>query len=71
MPELRQVTQQKVLVFSFQLVVTLLALGKRAAFLLERFLEITNPFLKTVRHFRYGWSDGVAELNLELVFVSL
>ena len=71
MPELGEIAQQKVLVFSLQLVVTLLALGKRAAFFLERLLEIANSFLKTDGHFRYGWPDGVAELNLELVLVGL
>ena len=71
MPELGEIAQQKVLVFSLQLVVTLLALGKRAAFLLERLLEIANSFLKTDGHFRHGWPDGIAELNLELVFVGL
>ena len=71
MPELGEIAQQKVLVFSLQLVVTLLALGKRMAFFLERLLEIANSFLKTNGHFRYGWPDGIAELNLELVFVGL
>jgi len=71
MPELRQVAQQEVLVFSLQLNVTLLALGKGSAFLLECLLEIANSFLKTNGHFRYGWPDGLAELNLELVFVGL
>ena len=69
MPELREIAQQKILVFSLQLVITLLALGKRPAFFRERFLEIANSFLKTVGHFRYGWPDGVVELDLELVFV--
>ena len=54
MPELGEITQQKVLVFSLQLVVTLLALGKRAAFFLERLLKIANSFLKTAGHFRYA-----------------
>ena len=71
MPELGEITQQKVLVFSLQLVVTLLALGKRAAFFLERLLEVANSLLKTGGHFRYARSDRVAELNLELVFVGL
>jgi len=71
MPELGEIAQQKVLVFSLQLVVTLLALGKRAAFFLERLLEIANSFLKTDGHFRYGRPDGIAELNLKLVFVGL
>lgn len=71
MPELGEIAQQKVLVFSLQLVVTLLALGKRTAFFLERLLEIANSFLKRVGHFRYSWPDGIAELNLELVFVGL
>ena len=71
MPELGEITQQKVLVFSLQLVVTLLALGKRVAFFLERLLEIANSFLKTDGHFRYGRPDGIAELNLKLVFVGL
>src|SRR6476659_10227175 len=71
MADLGEVPQQKVLVFSLQLVVTLLALGKRAAFFLERLLEVANSFLKASGHFRYGRPDGIAELNLELVFVGL
>ena len=71
MPELGEIPQQKVLVFSLQLVVTLLALGKREAFFLERLLKVANSFLKTVGHFRYRRPDGIAELNLELVFVGL
>ena len=70
-PESGEVAQQKVLVFSLQFVVTLLALGKRLAFFIERLLKIANSFLKTNGHFRYGWPDGIAELNLELVFVGL
>ena len=71
MPELREIAQQEVLVFSLQFVVTLLALGEGAAFFLECLLEIANAFLKTNGHFRYGWPDGVAELNFDLVFVGL
>src|SRR4029077_1284476 len=58
-------------VFSLQLVVTLLALGKRAAFFLERLLEIADSLLKAAGHFRYRRPDGIAKLNLELVFVGL
>lgn len=71
MPELGEIAQQKVLVFSLQLVVTLLARGKRATFFLERLFKIPNSFLKTDGHFPHGWPDGIAELNLELVFVGL
>ena len=46
-PELGEIAQQKVLVFSLQLVITLLALGQSAAFFLERLLKIANSFLKT------------------------
>jgi len=49
----------------------MLTLGKRAAFFLERLFEVANSLLKTNRHFRNTWSDGVVELNLELVFVGL
>ena len=52
--DLRKITQQKILVFSLQLVVTLLALGQRAAFFLERLLKIANSFLQTAGHFRQG-----------------
>ena len=69
MADLGEIPQQKVLVFSLQLVVTLLALGKRAAFFLERLLKIANSFLKTARHFRQGRSYRIAQFNLELVFV--
>ena len=71
MPALGEIAQQKILVFSLKLVVTLLALSKRAAFFLESLLEIANPFLKTVGHFRHARTDGVAKFNLELVFVGL
>src|SRR5262249_28494575 len=40
MPELREIAQQEVLVFSLQFVVTLLALGEGAAFFQECLLEI-------------------------------
>ena len=71
MPDSGEIAQQKILVFSLQLVVTMLTLGKRAAFFLERLFEVANSLLKTNRHFRNTWSDGVIELNLELVFVGL
>src|SRR4029453_16022734 len=71
MPGLRQVAPQEILIFSLQLVVTLLALRKRAPLFLERLLEIANSFLKTDRHFRYGRPDGIAELNFNLIFFDL
>ena len=71
MAELGEITQQKVLVFSLQLVVTLLALGKRAAFFLERLFKIANSFLKTAGHFCYARPERIVELNLELIFVGL
>ena len=71
MPDSGEIAQQKILVFSLQLVVTMLTLGKRAAFFLERLLEIADSFLKTAGHFRYGRPERIVELNLELVFVGL
>jgi hypothetical protein len=67
--ELGEITQQKVLVFLLQLVVTLLALGQCAAFFLKRLLKIANSFVETTGHFRYARPDGIAKLNLELVLV--
>ena len=60
MPELRQVAQQEVLIFSLQFCVTLLALSKGAAFFLESVLKIANAFLKANGHLRHCWPDGIA-----------